>query len=174
MPPATSAARGRLRAHRQRQEGYARPYDGFIGRPAPYVDKLLIEGKGGVHHIWGCDHFKTTLNASAFKRAFNERTNKVKAAMDSVPAGDRTAQVEAIVAAIRDGGLFAVDADIIPTKIGEACHVLLPAATQGEMNLTSIERRHQAVRLTERYMDPPGRAMPDCLIAARLAESTIR
>ena len=54
----------------------------------------------------------------------------------------------------------------MPTKIGEACHVLLPAATSGEMNLTSMngERR---MRLTERYMDPPGQAMPDCLIAAR-------
>src|SRR5262249_34243392 len=40
--------------------------------------------------------------------------------------------------------------------------------TSGEMNLTSMngERR---MRLTERYMDPPGQAMPDCLIAARLA-----
>ena len=48
--------------------------------------------------------------------------------------------------------------------------MLLPAATQGEMNLTSMngERR---MRLTERYMDPPGRAMPDCLIAARLANA---
>jgi hypothetical protein len=54
--------------------------------------------------------------------------------MDSVPAGDRAAQVEAIVAAIRDGGLFAADVEIIPAKIGEACHVLLPAATQGEMS----------------------------------------
>ncbi len=56
----------------------------------------------------------------------------------------------------------------MPTKIGEACHVWLPAATSGEMNLTSMngERR---MRLTERYMDPPGRAMPDCLIAARIA-----
>ena len=38
------------------------------------------------------------------------------------------------------------------------------------MNLTSMngERR---MRLTERYMDPPGRAMPDCLIAARLANA---
>ena len=34
------------------------------------------------------------------------------------------------------------------------------------MNLTSMngERR---MRLTERYMDPPGQSMPDCLIAAR-------
>ena len=70
--------------------------------------------------------------------------------------------------AIKKGGLFSVDVDIIPTQIGQASHVWLPAATSGEMNLTSMngERR---MRLTERYMDPPGRAMPDCLIAARIA-----
>ena len=50
------------------QEGYSRPSDAHVGRPAAYVDKLLIEGKGGVHHIWGCDHYKTTLNAMEFKR----------------------------------------------------------------------------------------------------------
>jgi arsenite oxidase large subunit len=150
------------------QEGYVRPSDGFIGRPAPYVDKLLIEGKGGVHHVWACDHYKTTLNAMEFKRVYKERTDKVKNAMSSVAYGDRDGMVDAIVGAINDGGLFAVDVDIIPTKIGEACHVWLPAATSGEMNLTSMngERR---MRLTERYMDPPGQAMPDCLIAARIA-----
>ena len=150
------------------QEGYSRPSDGFIGRPAPYVDKLLIEGKGGVHHIWACDHYKTTLNAMEFKRVYKKRTDLVKDAMSTVPAGDRAAMVEAIMGAIRAGGLFAVDVDIVPTQIGEACHVWLPAATSGEMNLTSMngERR---MRLTERYMDPPGQAMPDCLIAARIA-----
>jgi arsenite oxidase large subunit len=92
----------------------------------------------------------------------------VKDAMSSVPYGDRPAMLAAIMDAIRKGGLFAVDVDIIPTQIGQACHVWLPAATSGEMNLTSMngERR---MRLTERYMDPPGRAMPDCLIAARIA-----
>ena len=45
------------------QEGYVRPSDAHVGRPAAYVDKLLLEGKGGVHHIWACDHYKTTLNA---------------------------------------------------------------------------------------------------------------
>jgi arsenite oxidase large subunit len=132
------------------------------------VDKLLIEGKGGVHHIWGCDHYKTTLNAMAFKRAYKMRTDLVKDAMASVPYGDRDAMVAAILGAIRKGGLFSVDVDIVPTHIGEAAHVMLPAATSGEMNLTSMngERR---MRLTERYMDPPGQAMPDCLIAARIA-----
>jgi len=150
------------------QEGYVRPNESHVGRPAAYVDQLLIGGRGGVHHIWGCDHYKTTLNAQEFKRVYKRRTDMVKDAMNAVPAGDRDAQVAAIVNAIRQGGLFAVDVDIVPTKIGEACHVVLPAATSGEMNLTSMngERR---MRITERYMDPPGEALPDCLIAARLA-----
>jgi arsenite oxidase large subunit len=93
--------------------------------------------------------------------------------MSSVPYGDRAALVEAIMGAIRQGGLFAVDVDIVPTKIGQACHVILPAATSGEMNLTSMngERR---MRLTERYMDPPGQAKPDCLIVAGLAQALER
>ena len=149
------------------QEGYSRPdYPG--PRPAPYIDQLLISDKGGVHHIWGCDHYKTTLNAFKFKQMYKKRTDMVKDAMLTVPYGDRDAMVKTIVAAINKGGLFAVDVDIVPTQIGEACHVWLPGATSGEANLTSMngERR---MRLTERYMDPPGQAMVDCLIAARIA-----
>jgi arsenite oxidase large subunit len=152
------------------QEGYVRPSDAHVGRPAAYVDQLLIGGKGGVHHIWACDHYKTTLNALEFKRAYKKRTDMVKAAMASVPYGDRAALVNAIMGAIRQGGLFSVDVDIVPTKIGEDAHVILPAATSGEMNLTSMngERR---MRLTERYMDPPGNSRPDCLIVAGLAQA---
>ena len=144
------------------------PNEGHVGRPAAYVDQLLINGEGGIHHIWATDHFKSTLNAEEFRRVYRRRTNIVKEAMEAIPYGDREAQVEAIINAIRRGGLFAVDVDILPTPIGEACHVILPAATSGEMNLTSMngERR---LRLTEKYMDPPGEALPDCLIAARLA-----
>ena len=152
------------------QEGYVRPSDAHVGKPAHYVDQLLIGGKGGIHHIWACDHYKTTLNALEFKRVYKKRTDLVKAAMASVPYGDRKALVDAIMSAIRQGGLFSVDVDIVPTKIGEDAHVILPAATSGEMNLTSMngERR---MRLTERYMDPPGNAKPDCLIVAGLAQA---
>jgi arsenite oxidase large subunit len=155
------------------QEGYVRPSDAHVGRPAAYVDQLLIGGRGGIHHVWGCDHFKTTLNASEFKRVYKRRTDMVKAAMDTVPAGDRAAQVNAIMTAIRQGGLFSVNVDIVPTQIGSCAHVVLPAATAGKMNLTSMngERR---MRLTERYMDPPGQALPDCLIVARLAQAVER
>jgi len=150
------------------QEGYVRPSDAHVGRPATYVDQLLISGEGGIHHIWATDHFKSTLNAEEFRRVYRRRTNIVKEAMEAIPYGDREAQVEAIINAIRRGGLFSVDVDILPTPIGDAAHVVLPAATSGEMNLTSMngERR---LRLTEKYMDAPGEALPDCLIAARLA-----
>ncbi len=151
-------------------EGYVRPSDAHIGRPAPNVDRLLINGHGGVHHVWGCDAFKTTLDAAEYKRVYKRRTDLVKEAMDSVPAGDRAALIEAVMGAIRQGGLFSVDVDIVPSAIGSCAHVVLSAATSGEMNLTSMngERR---LRLTERYMDPPGQALPDCLIVARLAQA---
>jgi arsenite oxidase large subunit len=155
------------------QEGYVRPDESSVGRPAAYVDQLLINGKGGVHHVWGCDHFKTTLNASQFKRVYKKRTDLVKAAMDGVPASDREGQIKAIMEAIAQGGLFVVDVDIVPTQIGSCAHVMLPAATAGEANLTSMngERR---MRLTERYMDPPGAALPDSLIVARIAQAMER
>jgi len=151
------------------QEGYVRPdYPG--PKPAPYIDQLLIAGKGGVHHIWACDHFKTTLNAMEFRRVYKKRTDLVKYALNDVAYGDRDKMVEAIMGAIRQGGLFSIDVDIVPTRIGEDSHLVLPAATSGEMSLTSMngERR---MRLTERYMDPPGSAKPDCLIVAGLAQA---
>jgi arsenite oxidase large subunit len=151
------------------QEGYFRPSDAHVGRPAPYIDQLIIAGQGKVHHIWANDHYKTTLNAAEFKRVYNKRTNMVKEAMDVRAGATREELVEAIVAAIEAGGIFSVNVDIIHSQIGQAAHVILPAVESGEMNLTSMngERR---LRLVERYMDPPGSAMPDCLIAALLAQ----
>ncbi|WP_299363477.1 arsenate reductase (azurin) large subunit [uncultured Paracoccus sp.] len=152
------------------QEGYVRPSDAHVGRPAAYVDQLLIQGKGGVHHVWACNHYRTTLNATEFKREYNRRTNMVKAAMDAAAGRSREELVDAILAAIGDGGLFAVNVDIIHNEMGKQSHVVLPAAISGEMNLTSMngERR---MRLVERYMDPPGSARPDCMIAAGIAQA---
>lgn len=155
------------------QEGYYRPSDAHVGRPAPYIDQLLIAGKGKVHHIWANDHYKTTLNASAFKREYNRRTNMVKEAMDARAGATRDELVDAIVSAINAGGLFSVNVDVIHSQIGQAAHVILPAVESGEMNLTSMngERR---LRLVEKFMDGPGSAMPDCLIAAGIARNLER
>ena len=151
------------------QEGYYRPSDAHVGRPATYVDQLLIRGGGKIHHVWACDHFKTTLNAAEFKRQHRRRANMVKDAMDAAATGTREQQVDAIVAAVNAGGLFVVDVDIIHSQIGQNAHVILPACEANEMNLTSMngERR---MRLSERYMDPFGNSKPDCLIAAGVAQ----
>jgi len=155
------------------QEGYFRPSDAHVGRPATYVDQLLIGGGGKVHHIWANDHYKTTLNASKFKRAHKRRADMVKDAMDASANGTREQQVDAIVSAINAGGLFVVDVDIIRSKISESAHVLLPAVEASEMNLTSMngERR---LRLSEKYMDPFGNSKPDCLIVAGIAQNMER
>lgn len=150
------------------QEGYFRPSDAHVGRPAPYIDQLIIAGGGKVHHIWANDHYKTTLNAAEFKRVYNRRSNMVKEAMDARAGATREELVDAIVSGINAGGIFSVCVDIIHSQIGQAAHVILPAVESGEMNLTSMngERR---LRLVEKYMDAPGSAQPDCIIAARLA-----
>ena len=78
--------------------------------------------------------------------------------------------VDVIYDACSNGGLFVASIDLYPTKLAEAAHLLLPAAHPGEMNLTSMngERR---LRLSEKFMDPPGEAKPDCLIAAHIANT---
>jgi arsenite oxidase large subunit len=151
------------------QEGYFRPSDAHVGRPAEYVDQFLIRGLGGVHHIWACDHYKTTLNAAEFKRVHKRRSDLVKDAIDAAAGRSREQVVDAIVAAINAGGLFVVDVDIIHSQIGQNAHVILPACESNEMNLTSMngERR---LRLSEKYMDPYGNSRPDCLIAAGIAQ----
>ena len=89
--------------------------------------------------------------------------------MDARAGATREELVDAIVGAIEAGGLFSVNVDIIHSQIGQAAHVILPAVESGEMNLTSMngERR---MRLVEKYMDGPGSAKPDCLIAAGIAQ----
>ena len=152
------------------QEGYTRPpYPG--GRPAPYIDQELINGNGMMFTVWGCNPFQTTLNAEAFREAIYRRSNIVKEAMAQARGATVEEMVDIIYKAVsEDGGLFVTTIDLYPVMIAEASHILLPAAHPGEMNLTSMngERR---LRLSARFMDPPGSAKADCLIAADIANA---
>lgn len=60
--------------------------------------------------------------------------------------------------------------NLYATTIAEDCHLMFPAAQPGEINLTSMngERR---LRLSEKFMDAPGTAKADCLIAADIANA---
>jgi len=98
------------------QEGYVRP-DPPVGRPATYVDQLLIEGKGGIHQIWGCDHYKTTLERSAVSECLQTPDRHGEGCNVRRALRRSRAQIDAIMARFQKGGLFVVDVDIVPTKM---------------------------------------------------------
>ena len=165
------------------QEGYARPpYPSPKSRypasdvPVPAHDKLievddfLIAGKGRMATYWACNTFQTTNNAQALREAVIRRSQIVREAMARAHGASAEHMADAVYEATRKGGLFVAAMNIYPTMLAEAAHVLFPAALPGEMNLTSMngERR---MRLSEKFIDPPGEALPDCLIAARIANA---
>jgi len=152
------------------QEGYTRPpYPG--PRPAPYIDQELIQGNGKMYTVWGCNPFQTTLNAEAFREVIMARSNIVKEAIAKTRGATVDELVDIIYDAVTDkGGLFVTTINLYPIKAANAAILQLPAAHPGEINLTSMngERR---LRLSEKFMDPPGSAKADCLIAADIANT---
>ncbi|CAN0506479.1 unnamed protein product [Ectocarpus sp. 12 AP-2014] len=155
------------------QEGYTRPpYPG--GRPAPYIDQEIINNNGMMLTVWACNAFQTTVNAEAYRETIKRRAHIVNQALAKARGASTEELVDIVYDAVKNkGGLYIVDIDLYRTKFAEASHMLLPAAHPGEMNLTSMngERR---LRLSERFMDPPGIAKPDCLIAADMANTLKR
>ena len=161
--PGTGASR--LGGH---QEAYVRPpYPG--GRPALNVDEAVRRGEVKCYWVGGCNPILTTMNAEAMEYSMVERGRPVQEAIDATrgrPIGER---VSRIVEALKKGGMFLINQDIYLTETATLAHLVLPAAQWGESELTSIngERR---LRLYERFMDPPGKAIPDWEIISRFAK----
>ena len=129
-----------------------------------------MKGKGKMLTAWGCNNFQTTLNAQAYRTEIHRRAYIVKDAMARARGASTAQMVDVVMEACDKGGLFVTTINLYPVMFAEAWHLLLPAAHPGEMNLTSMngERR---IRLSEKFMDPPGTAKPDCLIAAGMANT---
>ena len=149
------------------QEGYVRPAP-LGGRPAYNVDEAVRRGETKVFWVGGCNPVLTTLRSEALTAALEERSAPVTAALAATKGQPVEQRVVAIVEALKDGGIFVLAQDIYPTATTERSHLVLPAAGWGEMNLTSIngERR---LRLYQRFTDPPGDAIADWEIMARVA-----
>jgi arsenite oxidase large subunit len=150
------------------QEGYTRP-------PHPtgekiYVDQEIINGKGRMMTWWACNNFQTSNNAQALRETVLRRSQIVKDAMAKARGASPKEMVDIIFDATSRGGLFVASINLYPTKLAEAAHMLLPSTHPGEMNLTSMngERR---LRLSQKFMDAPGESLPDCLIAAKVANT---
>ena len=118
-----------------------------------------------MYTAWGANPFQTTLNAEQHRArpscAAPDRQGRhgQGAGRNDRPAGRchlrRGEQPRADCS-------WSTSISIRP-MLAEAAHLMLPAAHPGEMNLTSMngERR---MRLSERFMDPPGEAkagLPD-------------
>ena len=153
------------------QEGYTRPP--YPGDKKIYIDQEIIKGNGRMLTSWGCNNFQTTLNAEEYREVIHRRSNIVKEAMAKARGATSEQLIDAIYEATKKGGLYVVQIDLYPVMFADAAHMQLPAAHPGEMNLTSMngERR---LRLSERFMDSPGSAKPDCLIAADIANTLKR
>lgn len=154
------------------QEGYARPpYPG--PRPAPFIDHEIMQNRGRMLTVWGCNAFQTTINADSYKAAIHRRAGITRAAMARARGADLETLADAIHESTLQGGLFIAAVDLYPTKFAQAGHLMLPAAHPGEVEITAMngERR---IRLSERFMDPPGECEGDALIAARLARALQR
>lgn len=148
------------------QEGYTRP-------PHPtgekiYVDQELIKGNGRMMTWWACNNFQTSGNSQQLREVVLKRSQIVKEAIAKARGATPEQYADAIYDATTKGGLFVASINLYPTMLAEAAHLMLPSTHPGEMNLTSMngERR---MRLSEKFMDAPGDALPDCLIAARVA-----
>jgi arsenite oxidase large subunit len=150
------------------QEGYTRPP--YPGNSKIYIDQELIAGRGRVMTWWACNNFQTSNNAQKLREVVLRRSQIVKDALARARGASPDQLADIVYDATTKGGLFVVSINLYPTKLAEAAHLMLPSAHPGEMNLTSMngERR---LRLSEKFMDPPGSALPDCLIAARIANA---
>lgn len=153
------------------QEGYTRPeYNGPSRQNLAVIDTDIIEGKYLVYSIWGTNPFGQSIATQRLRNAVSKRSQIVKDAINGYHGNNLDELADIIYRACKSGGLFVVDVDIYPTQSSERAHIVLPAATTMEMNLTSMsgERR---MRLSEKVMDAPGSAKPDCLIAADIANA---
>ncbi len=160
---------GRVGGH---QEGYARPpYGGPPRWNLPVIDEHIKSGDYKLFFMWGCDSTITSIDAEGLRRSLARRSEIVKRVMDRYEGKDLDFLADKIYEAVRDyGGLFIVDVDIYPRPKQKYAHIVFPAATTMEMNLTSMngERR---IRISEKIVEPPGSSKPDCLIAAAIANA---
>ena len=154
------------------QEGYTRPP--YPGDKKIYIDQEIIQGRGLMYTAWACNPFQTTLNAEQHRQVILRRSGIVKEAMGNARGASTAQMVDIVYDAVKNkGGLFLATINLYPTSLSQAAHLMMPSTHPGEMNLTSMngERR---LRLSQRFMDPPGVARPDCLISADIANTLKR
>ena len=144
-----------------------------VEAPTPHRKHMNLDEwveRGKVRFAWVVG--TTWVNAMG---ASSDLLMKMKEFTSTNPHQPERIELEHLIEVFRkrmdSGGLFLVEQNIYQTrKLGQIADMILPAATWGECDFTraNSERR---IRLYSKFMDPPGEALADWEIAARIARA---
>ena len=156
------------------QEGYAGgadypldlATDTFEGNKIPnYIDQHMADGQIKIYHVIGANPLGMTNSAQWSRETILSK--------QAVIPGPQSTDTDEIIAnfkqRIDSDGMLLFAQDIFPNLTTRSADLSLPAAGWGEMpgNRWNGERR---LRLSERFMDPPGEAKPDWWVIAQVAK----
>jgi arsenite oxidase large subunit len=156
------------------QEGYAGgadypldlATDTFEGNTIPnYIDQHMADGEVKIYHVIGANPLGMTNSAQWSRETILGK--------QAVIPGPQTLDTDEIIAnfieRIDNDGMLLFAQDIFPNLTTRSADLVLPAAGWGEMPGTrwNGERR---LRLSDRFMDPPGEAKPDWWVIAEVAK----
>jgi arsenite oxidase large subunit len=156
------------------QEGYAGgadypldlATDTFEGNKIPnYIDQHMADGQIKIYHVIGANPLGMTNSAQWSRETILGK--------QAVIPGPQSTDTDEIIAnfkkRIDSDGMLLFAQDIFPTLTTQHADLVLPAAGWGEMpgSRWNGERR---LRLSERFMDPPGEAKPDWWVIAQVAK----
>lgn len=156
------------------QEGYAGgadypldlATDTYEGNKIPnYIDQHMADGEIKIYHVIGANPLGMTNSAQ-----WSRETILAKQAVIPSP---QTIDTEEIIANFKErmdkDGMLLFAQDIFPNLTTRSADLVLPAATWGEMPgcRWNGERR---LRISDRFMDPPGEAKPDWWVIAQVAQ----
>ena len=156
------------------QEGYAGgadypldlATDTFEGNKIPnYIDQHMADGQIKIYHVIGANPLGMTNSAQWSRETILGK--------QAVIPGPQSTDTDEIIAnfkqRIDSDGMLLFAQDIFPNLTTRSADLSLPAAGWGEMpgNRWNGERR---LRLSERFMDPPGEAKPDWWVIAQVAK----
>nr|MBA3415958.1 molybdopterin-dependent oxidoreductase [Chloroflexia bacterium] len=130
-----------------------------------YIDQHIADGEIKIYHVIGANPLGMTNSAQWARETI--------LAKQAVLPPLQTADTDGVIAHFKErmdrDGLLLFAQDIFPNLTTRTADLVLPAAGWGEMpgHRWNGERR---LRLSDRFMDPPGEAKPDWWVIAQVAQ----
>ena len=129
------------------------------------TEQWLVEGNTRFRWVVGTNWLGAMGATAALTSVVADLTTRGP----GVSSTDRQVALAQLKARMSAGGMVLVHQEIYENDSTRYADIVLPAATWGEENFSrnNAERR---LRIYEKFMDPPGEALPDWRIFARVAQ----